>query len=263
MSGLTNANVSRLRVWLDYTSETRTTRALMIAIAYDYGVSSSELADRYGTDADEIDRIIAEVDSEQTPVAIARYEGVDFEEVAAASNLSVQTVIDWFAALGTDPVSEAADVISRYASRTPGPLLSRSPSTVYYLSHDAVIENGWSLDDENLFSKAKEANLGLADHGKFQANAEETVLDAAERGGRSWPYACRGGACANCAVLILEGDVAMPGQSILSEKQVRETNARLSCVGVPVTDEVKIIINAQDRDEFSELLLPSPSGESA
>lgn len=77
MSGLTTANVNRLRVWLDYASETRTTRALMMSIAHDYGVSSSELAERYGTDTEEIDRIIANIDSEQTSVAIARYEGVD------------------------------------------------------------------------------------------------------------------------------------------------------------------------------------------
>ena len=263
MSGLTIANANRLRVWLDYASETSTTRALMLAIAYDHGVSTTELADRYGLETDAVERTIEDVDSEQTPVAIARLEGVDFNDIAAASNLSVDTVIDWFASLGTSPVSEAASVISRYASQAPGPLLSRTPSTVHYLSHDAVTENGWSVDDDDLFAKANDSNLDLADHGKFQANPEETVLEAAERGGRSWPYACRGGACANCAVLVLDGDVAMPGQSILSERQVRETNARLSCVGVPVTDEVKIIINAQDRDEFQDLLLPSPSGESA
>ncbi|ERH04870.1 MAG: hypothetical protein J07HR59_00095, partial [Halorubrum sp. J07HR59] len=72
MSGLTIANANRLRVWLDYASETSTTRALMLAIAYDHGVSTTELADRYGLETDAVERTIEDVDSEQTPVAIAR-----------------------------------------------------------------------------------------------------------------------------------------------------------------------------------------------
>jgi len=59
-------------------------------------------------------------------------------------------------------------------------------------------------------------------------------------------------------VIVVEGDVAMPGQSVLAEDQIAETNARLSCVGVPITDEVKIVTGVGGLDEFADLQLPSP-----
>jgi ferredoxin len=60
-------------------------------------------------------------------------------------------------------------------------------------------------------------------------------------------------------VIVVEGDVAMPGQSILSDEQIREANARLSCVGVPITEEVKIVTGVGDADDFADLRLPSPA----
>ena len=54
----------------------------------------------------------------------------------------------------------------------------------------------------------------------------------------------------------------MPGQSILSDEQIREANARLSCVGVPITDEVTVVTGVGDGDAFADLRLPSPTEKS-
>ncbi|PHQ47286.1 molecular chaperone DnaJ, partial [Halorubrum sp. C3] len=138
---------------------------------------------------------------------------------------------------------------------------SGSPSTVYHLDYDAATERGWSTEDDDLFAKAADADLDLPEYGRFLVEPGESILEAAERGGRSWPYACRGGACSNCAVVVVEGDVAMPGQSILTDEQIREADARLSCVGVPITDEVKLVTGVGDADDFADLRLPSPADD--
>ncbi len=261
MTGLTHVDVDTLREWLPEVREARTTEALMAAIAYDRGIAVDELAAWYGWSTSEATATIEAIDSSSFVAEIARREGVDMEAVAAESNLSTATVIDWFDALGDRPVPEAADVIRRYAVGSVEPLMTGSSSTVYHLSYETIESNGWSLDDPDLFEKAAESDLGLPEYGRFLVESEESILEAAERGGRSWPYACRGGACSNCAVIVVDGDVAMPGQSILSDEQIRETNARLSCVGVPVTEEVRIVTGVGDLESFSDLRLPSPMQE--
>jgi len=153
-------------------------------------------------------------------------------------------------------------VVRRYAEGAVEPVRTGTASTIYHLDHDALTERGWSVTYDDLFAKAADADLELPEYGRFLVEPGESILEAAERGGRSWPYACRGGACSNCAVVVVEGDVAMPGQSILSDEQIRESNARLSCVGVPITDEVKIVTGIGDTDAFADLRLPSPTGSS-
>ena len=258
MTGLDHVAVDTLREWLPEVREARTTDALRAAIAHDRGIDVDELAAWYGWSTAEATATVDAIDSPSFVAEIARREGVDMEAVAAESNLSTATVVDWFDGLGDRPVPEAADVIRRYAVGSVEPLTTGSPSTVYHLSYDALAERGWSLDDPDLFEKAAESALDLPEYGRFLVEEDESILEAAERGGRSWPYACRGGACSNCAVLVVDGDVAMPGQSILSDEQIRETNARLACVGVPVTDEVRIVTGVGDLEEFADLRLPSP-----
>jgi len=45
---------------------------------------------------------------------------------------------------------------------------------------------------------------------RFSAEADEAVLDAAERHGIVLPYGCRNGACGGCQGLVVEGSVAYP-----------------------------------------------------
>jgi len=165
MSGLQHVDADRLREWLPEVRNARTTTALMLAIAYDRGIGTGELAAWYDRPTDDIEAAIDAVDAPTLTVEIARLEGVDIAAVAAESNLAVESVEEWFAALGDRPVSEAASVIRGYAEGGVEPLVSGSPSTVYHLSYDAMTERGWSLDDPALFEKAAGADLDLPEYG--------------------------------------------------------------------------------------------------
>jgi ferredoxin len=250
-----------LREWLAHVDDPETTKLLMVGIALDEGVELDDLADWYDLEPDEIRDWVEEVESDPLAVPIARWEGVDFDALARAAGLGEETVVDWFRALDSRPVSDAADIVGRYSQRSSGPLLSGRQARVQFLDYEAVAGRGWSVDDDDLFEKASDADLDATEYGRFLVEAGETILEAAENRGISWPYACRGGACANCAVIVKEGDLAMPGQTILTDEQVQTTNARLTCVGVPVTEELKLVMNVQHLDQFEDLRLPSPMAE--
>lgn len=262
MARLESVDGDDLREWLDYVDTTEATRLLMIGIALEEGMSVDDLADWYDLSADEIRGWIEELESGSLVVSIAKREGIDFDALAQAAGLGEETVADWFRALESRPVREAADIVGRYSQRNTGPLLSGIRSRVQYLDYQVLDEQGWSIDDEDLFGKASDASLDSSAYGRFLVEAGETILEAAEHRNISWPYACRGGACANCAVIVKEGDVAMPGQTVLTDEQVRTMNARLTCVGVPVTEELKLVMNVQHLDQFEELRLPSPMSRS-
>ena len=102
----------------------------------------------------------------------------------------------------------------------PGDEPRRSVSHVEYLDYDAVADRGWSLEDPDLFAKADAAGLNGDDRGSFEVQPEESLLEAAEACGFTWPYACRGGACANCAVAVLDGELDMPVNHILPAEQL-------------------------------------------
>lgn len=128
-------------------------------------------------------------------------------------------------------------------------------TTVEYLSYTALDDHGWSLDDASLFEKADGADLGPVDHGTFVVEPGESLLEAAESRGWAWPYACRGGACANCSVAVTEGDLSQPIDHILSP-DLLEQGFRLSCNGVPVTDELKVVYDVKHLPGLDELRLP-------
>ncbi|MEF8773652.1 MAG: ferredoxin Fer [Halobacteriales archaeon] len=258
MSGLDSVDGDALRAWLDHVDDAETARWLALGIAADEGVSPGDLAAWYGLDREEVQRRLDRLAAEPLAVTVAQLEGVDLSAMADAAGLGEETVTDWFAALDARPVEEAADIIARYGQRETGPLLSGTESRVRYLDYGVLDEHGWSIDDPDLFEKASEAGLDPDRYGRFLVEAGETILEAAESRGISWPYACRGGACANCAAIVRDGDVAMPGQTILSDEQIREQNARLTCVGVPVTDQLDLVMNVQHLEDFEDLRLPSP-----
>lgn len=129
-------------------------------------------------------------------------------------------------------------------------------SRVEYLDFEVIRDNGWSLDDTNLFEKAADADLDTEDYGTFLADPSESLLEAAEERGFAWPFACRGGACANCAVAVWEGELATPNDHILPS-DLSERGFQLSCISTPVTETVKIIFNVKHLPELEELLLPA------
>mgnify|MGYP000336131497 CR=1 FL=1 len=134
--------------------------------------------------------------------------------------------------------------------------------TVEYLDYAVVEAHNWELSDEDLFEKAEAADLDVDRYGLLVMEDRETILEAAERYGFSWPYACRGGACANCAVAVVEGEVEMPVSTVLTE-EMRAQGVRLSCIAEPVTDDLKVVFNIERLPGLAELRLPAEGFESA
>ena len=120
--------------------------------------------------------------------------------------------------------------------------------TVEYLNYDAITDNEWDLDDDDLFEKAANAGLSGEDYGSLDVNEGEYILEAAEVEGFDWPFSCRAGACANCAAILKSGEINMDMQQILSDDEVEELNVRLTCIGSPESEEIKIVFNAKHLD---------------
>jgi ferredoxin len=126
---------------------------------------------------------------------------------------------------------------------------------VEYLNYDVLADHGWSLDDDDLFERAAAADLDPVDHGRVAVDPESYLLAGAEEEGRTWPYACRGGACANCAVAVVEGDLTMTVDHVLPDEML-DRGIRLSCVGIPTTDELRVVYNVKRLPDLDDLRLP-------
>jgi ferredoxin len=120
--------------------------------------------------------------------------------------------------------------------------------TVEYLNYEVVDDHGWDMYDDDIFQEAADADLADEDYGVLDVNPGEYILEAAEAQGYDWPFSCRAGACANCASIVLEGEINMDMQQILSDEEVEDKNVRLTCIGSAETDEVKIVYNAKHLD---------------
>ena len=133
---------------------------------------------------------------------------------------------------------------------------------VEYLNYEVLDDYGWGLEDPTLFEKAADADLGAVDYGRFRVQPGDSVLEAAEREGYAWPYACRGGACANCAVVVRKGELSAPIDHILPDEMVEE-GIQLSCNAIPLSDHVQLLYNVKHMPELEELLLPPKPFEQA
>jgi len=120
--------------------------------------------------------------------------------------------------------------------------------TVEYLNYEVLDDQGWSMDDDDLFEQAADAGLDDNDYGQLEVSEGEYILEAAEAEGYDWPFSCRAGACANCAAIVKEGEIQMDMQQILSDEEVEEKDVRLTCIGTAESDEVKIVYNAKHLD---------------
>lgn len=126
---------------------------------------------------------------------------------------------------------------------------------VEFLNYDVLADYGWNIDDDGLFDKAAAVGLAPEDHGRIRVDPNDTLLEAAESCGFSWPFACRGGACANCAVAVVEGAVDMPSNHVLSSEMM-DRGIRLSCISEPVTHDMRVIFNIKHLPNLDELRLP-------
>jgi ferredoxin len=153
------------------------------------------------------------------------------------------------------PEHSPADITYRATQTTVG-------YTVSYLDYAVVQREGWAVDDPQNFSRAEGLDLPPSEFGAFAVGHRESVLEAAERHGFSWPYSCRGGACANCAILIVEGAVDMNVNTVLTQP-MRERGIRLSCIGEPVTEHIAIVFDIGSLPGLSELRLPAQQANPA
>lgn len=135
-------------------------------------------------------------------------------------------------------------------------------ATVEYLNFAVLDDHDWSAGDPRLFRRAAAAGLDESDYGVFVVDRGETVLSAAERQGYTWPYACRGGACANCAVLLVSGEMEMSIDHVLPEQMLRR-GIRLSCIGLPTTPEIQLLYNVKHLPDLDDLRLPPGPFEGA
>ncbi len=133
---------------------------------------------------------------------------------------------------------------------------------VEYLNYEVLDDHGWDVDDEDLFEVAADGGLDREDYGQFWVRPRESLLEAAERHGFAWPFACRGGACANCAIIILEGEMRTRVDHVLPPEML-EKGFQLSCNGMPVSDELQVLYNVKSMPELEELLLPPRPWEQA
>ena len=133
---------------------------------------------------------------------------------------------------------------------------------VEYLNYEVLDDHGWELSDEDLFEKAATASLDDEDYGELRVEDNQSLLEAAEDDGHAWPFACRGGACTNCAVAVVDGEMPTPTNHILPQEML-DRGIRLSCISSPVSDEAKIVFNVKYLPGVNELLLPASRFEGA
>jgi len=152
---------------------------------------------------------------------------------------------------GSDDAEHLADVDLTGDDDAHTPASTR----VEFLDYEAVVDYGWSLDDDELFRKASHADLDPDSHGHLLVHPDESLLEAAERSGFAWPFSCRGGACANCAVYLADGKLSQPTNHIMPD-DLAERGFRLSCNGYPLTDELSVVFNVKQRPELDDLILP-------
>ena len=145
-------------------------------------------------------------------------------------------------------------VTERTVRFSPVPVVTVKPTqvsvTVAFLDYAVLEDEGWSLDDEDLFRTAAAADLPAEAYGELTVGTGEYILEAAEAEGYDWPFYCRGGGCINCAAVLVDGEVEMEVNRSLSDEEVDEMNLRLTCVARPTSDEVRLVYNAKHLDQL-------------
>jgi len=127
---------------------------------------------------------------------------------------------------------------------------------VEYLNYEVLDDFGWELTDDDLFEKAARAQLDPVDYGEILVEPQESILEAAEKHGFAWPFACRGGACSNCAIALIDGEIPPPTSHVLPPELI-DRGIRLSCITTPVTKDTQIVYNVKHLPGINELLLPA------
>jgi ring-1,2-phenylacetyl-CoA epoxidase subunit PaaE len=67
----------------------------------------------------------------------------------------------------------------------------------------------------------------------------ETILEAALKAGVDAPFSCRSAICSTCMAQLIEGEVKMDMNHVLTDEEVDE-GFIVTCQSHPTTDKVKI-----------------------
>lgn len=220
------------------------------------GGAGGDEVERY-LSAEEIERYIdGELDAEmeQRLVFVRNlYRGDDVETAAKLVGKDEETGRQWLQRWNDGGIGGLQPGSTASRALAPG-----QQATVEYLNYEALDDHGWTLDDPDLFEKAAETDLDERDHGTITVDPDEHILEAAERHGLDWPYSCRGGACANCAAVLKDGeiDIDLGSQQILPEEAIHERDIRLTCIGTPAAEEIRIVYNAKHEPYLEDIVLP-------
>jgi len=104
----------------------------------------------------------------------------------------------------------------------------------------AISNSGSSEVSKGLSGKAKVKVILDGQESEFEMDPKDSVLHAAIDQGLDVPYACQGGTCCTCQALLVEGNVKMDLNMVLSEEEI-EKGFVLTCQSHPTTGS--IIIN--------------------
>lgn len=126
---------------------------------------------------------------------------------------------------------------------------------VEYLDYDVIDDRDWDLRDEDNFERAAELDLPAEAYGFVDVPEGGYILEAAESEGLEWPFSCRGGICSNCAAVVITGEVEMDGNQALSAEEIQEKDVRLTCIGRPATDYVRLVYNAKHLDYLQDRVM--------
>ena len=127
-------------------------------------------------------------------------------------------------------------------------------ATVEYLDYEVVEENDWEIGSD-LFEKAADADLDESEYGTMDVSKNRKLLDAAEDHGFEWPFSCRAASCANCAGILVDGDLEMEMNLILTDEEVETRGIRLTCQSKPASDHVQVIYNAKHLDYLQDRVI--------
>lgn len=83
----------------------------------------------------------------------------------------------------------------------------------------------------------------------FQVPEDQYILQTGETQSVTLPFSCRNGACTECAVKIISGQLQQPDAMGLSSELQKEGYALL-CVSYPRSD---LVVETQSEDEVYEL----------
>lgn len=126
---------------------------------------------------------------------------------------------------------------------------------VEYLNYDIIVDQGWDLYDEENFEKAANLDLPEEDYGFFEVPEGEYILQSAEVAGHEWPFSCRDGICSNCAAVLISGEIEMDGNQALSDEEVEEKDIRLTCVGRPASEYLRLVFNAKQLEYLQDRIM--------